>query len=128
MLIVGLLLLGLGASGFFILLTRGSESILVYPFAGLMYIGLGLALYGSWCTGWTVKARKARRPLPSKSRSNSPAPFFCRPPRGHRTGRVVTSEMRRLLMLGQGIAGGFQPNSIENSRPRLLVGCWYRVL
>jgi hypothetical protein len=32
--IVGLLLLIIGAGGFFVLLMRGSESILVYPLAG----------------------------------------------------------------------------------------------
>jgi hypothetical protein len=32
------------------------------------------------------------------------------------------------LMMHQGIAGGFQPNSIENSRPGLLVGRRRRIL
>ena len=44
MLILGILLLVVGAAGFFVLLMRGSESILVYPLAGLMYVGLGVAL------------------------------------------------------------------------------------
>jgi hypothetical protein len=51
-LVVGLLLLGVGAAGFFVLLMRGSESILVYPLAGLMYVGLGVALYAI-LTFWT---------------------------------------------------------------------------
>ena len=42
MLILGILLLVVGAAGFFVLLMRGSESILVYPLAGLMYVGLGV--------------------------------------------------------------------------------------
>jgi hypothetical protein len=52
MLILGLLLLVVGAAGFFVLLMRGSESILVYPLAGLMYVGLGVALYAI-LTFWT---------------------------------------------------------------------------
>jgi hypothetical protein len=51
-LILGLLLLVVGAAGFFVLLMRGSESILVYPLAGLMYVGLGLGLYAI-STFWT---------------------------------------------------------------------------
>jgi hypothetical protein len=50
MLILGLLLLVVGAAGFFVLLMRGSESILVYPLAGLMYVGLGVAAI---LTFWT---------------------------------------------------------------------------
>jgi hypothetical protein len=46
------LLLVVGAAGFFVLLMRGSESILVYPLARLMYVGLGLALYAI-STFWT---------------------------------------------------------------------------
>ena len=41
----GLLLLALGSGAFFVLLMRGSESILVYPAAVSMYLGLGLTLY-----------------------------------------------------------------------------------
>jgi hypothetical protein len=52
MLILGILLLVVGAAGFFVLLMRGSESILVYPLAGLMYVGLGVALY-TILTFWT---------------------------------------------------------------------------
>ena len=52
MLILGILLLVVGAAGFFVLLMRGSESILVYPLAGLMYVGLGVALYAI-LTFWT---------------------------------------------------------------------------
>ena len=52
MLIVGLLLLGVGAGGFFALLMRGTESILVYPFAAVMYVGFGFALYAV-LTLWT---------------------------------------------------------------------------
>jgi hypothetical protein len=51
MLILGLLLLVVGAAGFFVLLMRGSESMLVYPL-GLMYVGLGVALYAI-LTFWT---------------------------------------------------------------------------
>jgi len=51
MLILGLLFLVVGAAGFFVLLMRGSESMLVYPL-GLMYVGLGVALYAI-LTFWT---------------------------------------------------------------------------
>jgi hypothetical protein len=44
-LLAGLLLLVLGALGFFVLLMRGTESILLYPTAACMYVGLGLTLY-----------------------------------------------------------------------------------
>jgi hypothetical protein len=47
----GLLLLALGSGAFFVLLMRGSESILVYPAAVGMYLGLGLTLYA--LTMWT---------------------------------------------------------------------------
>jgi hypothetical protein len=43
--LLGLLLLASGAVGFFFLLMRGAESILVYPAAACMYVGLGLTLY-----------------------------------------------------------------------------------
>ena len=49
---IGILLLGLSAAGFFVLLMRGSESILIYPLAALMYVGLGIALYAA-STFWT---------------------------------------------------------------------------
>ena len=52
LLILGLLLLVVGAAGFFVLLMRGSESILVYPLARLMYVSLGVALYAI-LTFWT---------------------------------------------------------------------------
>ena len=52
LLILGLLLLVVGAAGFFVLLMRGSESILVYPLAGLIYVSLGVALYAI-LTFWT---------------------------------------------------------------------------
>ena len=52
LLFVGLLLLLLGAVGFFVLLMRGLESILVYPAAACMYLGLGLTLYAI-LTLWT---------------------------------------------------------------------------
>jgi hypothetical protein len=42
LLVGGLLLLVLG--GFFVLLMRGAESILVYPTAICMYVGLALTL------------------------------------------------------------------------------------
>jgi hypothetical protein len=42
LLFVGLALLVLGAGGFFVLLLRGAESILVYPAAVCMYVALGL--------------------------------------------------------------------------------------
>jgi hypothetical protein len=42
LLVVGLLFLLPGAVAFFVLLMRGSESILVYPTAACMYVGLGL--------------------------------------------------------------------------------------
>jgi hypothetical protein len=45
LLCVGLLLLTLGSGAFFVLLMRGSESILVYPAAASMYLGLGLTVY-----------------------------------------------------------------------------------
>jgi hypothetical protein len=45
LLLLGLLLLASGAGGFFFLLMRGAESILVYPAAACMYVGLGLTLY-----------------------------------------------------------------------------------
>jgi hypothetical protein len=51
-LFVGLVLFGVGATGFFVLLMRGSESMLIYPLAALMYAGLGIALY-SISTLWT---------------------------------------------------------------------------
>jgi hypothetical protein len=51
-LIVGLLLLTVSAAGFFALLVRGTESILIYPLAGLMYAGLGIVLYAI-STLWT---------------------------------------------------------------------------
>ena len=41
----GLSLLALGSGAFFVLLMRGSESILVYPAAVSMYVSLGLTLY-----------------------------------------------------------------------------------
>jgi hypothetical protein len=47
LLFVGLALLVLGAGGFFVLLLRGAESILVYPAAVCMYVGLGLTLYAT---------------------------------------------------------------------------------
>ena len=43
--VVGLLFLVPGAVGFFVLLMRGSDSILVYPAAACMNVGLGLVLY-----------------------------------------------------------------------------------
>ena len=52
LLFVGLLLLLLGAVGFFVLLMQGLESILVYPAAACMYFGLGLTLYAI-LTLWT---------------------------------------------------------------------------
>jgi hypothetical protein len=48
----GLLVLAISAAGFFVLLMRGSESILIYPLAALMYVGLGLVLYAV-STFWT---------------------------------------------------------------------------
>jgi hypothetical protein len=45
LMLIGVLLLGLSAAGFFVLLMRGTESILIYPLAALMYVGLGLVLY-----------------------------------------------------------------------------------
>ena len=51
-LIVGLLLTAVGAAGFFVLLMGGSESILIYPLAALMYVGFGIALYSA-STIWT---------------------------------------------------------------------------
>ena len=45
LLLGGLLVLALGTVGFFFLLLRGAESILVYPAAACMYVGLGLTLY-----------------------------------------------------------------------------------
>jgi len=47
LLLVGLLLLVLGAVGFFVLLMRGTESILVYPTAACMYVGLGVTLFAT---------------------------------------------------------------------------------
>jgi hypothetical protein len=52
LMLIGILLLGLSAAGFFVLLMRGSESVLIYPLAALMYVGLGIALYAAW-TFWT---------------------------------------------------------------------------
>jgi hypothetical protein len=43
-----LLLLALGSGAFFVLLMRGSESILVYPAAVSMYRGLGLYAVMMW--------------------------------------------------------------------------------
>jgi hypothetical protein len=51
-LIISLVLFVLGACGFFVLLMRGWESILVYPLAAMMYVGLGIALYFA-STWWT---------------------------------------------------------------------------
>jgi len=51
-LILGLLLMIAGAAGFFAFLMRGTESIVIYPLAALMYVGLGLALYAI-VTLWT---------------------------------------------------------------------------
>jgi hypothetical protein len=51
-LILGLLLMVVGAAGFFTLLMRGTESIVIYPLAGLMYVGLGVTLYAI-VTFWT---------------------------------------------------------------------------
>ena len=45
LLLGGLLVLALGTVGFFFLLLRGAKSILVYPAAACMYVGLGLTLY-----------------------------------------------------------------------------------
>jgi hypothetical protein len=52
LMLIGILLLGLSAAGFFVLLMRGSESVLIYPLAALMYVGLGIALYAA-STFWT---------------------------------------------------------------------------
>jgi hypothetical protein len=43
-------------------------------------------------------------------------------------GTLFNRRVGRLLMLGQGIAGWFKPNSNEKLRPRLLVGSGHRLL
>ena len=52
LMLIGLLLLAVSAAGFFVLLMRGSESVVIYPLAALMYVGLGLGLYAI-STFWT---------------------------------------------------------------------------
>jgi hypothetical protein len=47
LLLLGVLLFVPGALGFFWLLDRGTDSLLVYLTAGGMYLGLALALYAS---------------------------------------------------------------------------------
>ena len=58
---------------------------------------------------------------------NHPPPPILMPPGQVVMGPYSTAGLA-LLMLGQGIAGWFQPNSNEKLRPRLLVGSGHRLL